>query len=49
MPQTLGELGIPAEALESLAAGAAEQWTAGFNPRPVAVADLLAIYRAALG
>ena len=35
--------------LSALAAEAAKQWTAGFNPRPVSAADFLALYEAAFG
>ena len=35
-------------ALPALAAEAAQQWTARFNPRDVDVLDLQALYRAAL-
>ena len=34
--------------LAELAEGAAKQWTAGFNPRPVDASSLLSVYRAAL-
>lgn len=34
--------------LKELAEGAAKQWTATFNPRPVTADDLLVIYRSAL-
>ena len=39
--------GIEAPDIPALAAGAASQWTGGFNPRPVAATDLAAIYEAA--
>ena len=44
---TLTACGIPAPDVSALAMLAAEQWTAGFNPRPVAAADLAALYEAA--
>jgi alcohol dehydrogenase len=44
---SLGRLGIAAPDVPALAAAAAAQWTAGFNPRPVAAADLAAVYEAA--
>jgi alcohol dehydrogenase len=44
---SLGGLGIAAPDGPALAAAAAAQWTAGFNPRPVAAADLAALYEAA--
>ena len=43
----LAALGVDREALPELAAEAATQWTAGFNPRPVTESDLLNLYRAA--
>ena len=49
LPQTLGELNIPSPQLELLAEEAATQWTARFNPRPVAAADFVELYRAVLG
>ena len=42
----LGALGVDRHSLPELAAEAATQWTAGFNPRPVNEADLLALYEA---
>lgn len=39
--------GIEAPDVPALAAAAATQWTAGFNPRPVTSADLAALYEAA--
>lgn len=47
LPRSIRELGVPAGALPELAALAAAQWTAGFNPRPVGAEQLLEIYRAA--
>jgi alcohol dehydrogenase len=43
----LSDHDIPETSLPMLAAEAAKQWTATFNPRPVSEADLLALYRAA--
>ncbi len=43
----LSEHEIPEEALQRLAADAAGQWTATFNPRAVGVAEMLELYRAA--
>lgn len=40
----LAALGVERDALPALAADAAGQWTAGFNPRPVGEADLLNLY-----
>jgi alcohol dehydrogenase len=49
LPETLEECSIPKDRLPELAEEASRQWTAGFNPRPVATADLLALYEAAYG
>lgn len=46
--RSLADLGVPADAVPQLAAEAARQWTAQFNPRPVSEADFAALYRAAL-
>ncbi len=43
----LREFEIPETALETLAADAVKQWTGGFNPRKVGVAELLGLYKAA--
>ncbi len=40
-------LGVPSSDVTRLAAAAASQWTAGFNPRPVTAADLASLYEAA--
>ncbi len=40
----LGALGVDRDSLPALAAEAATQWTAGFNPRPVTEDDLLNLY-----
>ena len=48
MATTLGECGVSGEAIEILAAEAARQWTASFNPRPVTAVDLAGLYRKAL-
>lgn len=47
LPSTLRELGVAEEELPELAAAAARQWTAQFNPFPVAEAELLGLYRLA--
>lgn len=47
MKTSLRACGIDAPDIPALAAKAAEQWTAGFNPRPVTAADLAALYEAA--
>jgi alcohol dehydrogenase len=48
LPTTLGECGVSDGILPVLAEEASQQWTARFNPRPVADGDLLGLYRAAL-
>ena len=45
----LAPLGVKADALPQLAAEAAQQWTATFNPRPVVAADFERLYAEALG
>jgi alcohol dehydrogenase len=45
---TLGECGVSGGILPVLAEEASQQWTARFNPRPVADGDLLGLYQAAL-
>ena len=47
LPTTLQEQGVTREKLPRLAAEAARQWTASFNPRPVQQADLWELYEAA--
>ena len=47
MPATLGECGVKQCDLPKLAAEAAKQWTATFNPRAVTEKDFLALYEAA--
>ncbi|HVS13947.1 MAG TPA: iron-containing alcohol dehydrogenase [Thermoanaerobaculia bacterium] len=47
LPATLRDLGVAEADLERLARQAADQWTAGFNPRPVGCEELLALYRSA--
>jgi alcohol dehydrogenase len=47
LPRGLAAAGVEEEALDELAARAADEWTGGFNPRPVAVDELLELYRAA--
>ena len=49
MRDGLGKLGIERGALAQLAAEAAQQWTAGFNPRPIAAEDFEQLYAEALG
>ena len=45
----LGKLGIERDALPKLAAEAAKQWTATFNPRPITAEDFESLYVEALG
>ncbi len=47
LPATLRQAGITEGDLGGLAELAAGQWTAGFNPRPVGVAELRRLYEAA--
>ena len=47
MPRSLSEAGADPSAVSLLATEAARQWTAGFNPRPVAESDFVALYQAA--
>jgi len=47
MPVRLGDCGVPRKDLPKLAAEAARQWTANFNPRSVTEEDFLALYDAA--
>jgi alcohol dehydrogenase len=47
IPARLRDHGVPREALPALAAEAAQQWTAQFNPRPITVADCEGLYDAA--
>ncbi len=47
LPGSLDALGVPREALPTLAGEAAAQWTARFNPRRVAAGDLLHLYQQA--
>jgi alcohol dehydrogenase len=48
LPRTLAEVDAPEELVPKLAAIAAKQWTATFNPRPVTEQDFADIFRAAL-
>ncbi|HYH68514.1 MAG TPA: iron-containing alcohol dehydrogenase [Urbifossiella sp.] len=47
LPLTLKECGVSESILPLLAEEANQQWTARFNPREVAEADILGLYRAA--
>ena len=44
----LAELGVDETSLPAMAAEAATQWTAGFNPRPIGEKALLKLYESAL-
>ena len=44
MPRALADCQVRREAIPSLAAEAAKQWTAAFNPRPVTEADFVRLY-----
>jgi alcohol dehydrogenase len=48
LPRSLAERGVTEDTLEIMAAQAAGQWTAQFNPRAVAAEDFVALYRAAM-
>jgi len=47
LPATLREIGVPRNALPTLAPEAAAQWTGTFNPRPFDAAAALALYERA--
>ncbi len=47
MPRSLADCGVSRDSIPSLAAEAARQWTAGFNPRALTVDDFVALYEAA--
>jgi alcohol dehydrogenase len=47
IPGTLAAAGVDPAAIPELAADAARQWTAGFNPRPIGQAGFEALYRKA--
>jgi len=47
MPRSLADCGVPRSAIPLLAAEAAGQWTAGFNPRKVGANDFVALYESA--
>ena len=47
LAERLSDRGVTEESLDELAVEAAQQWTGQHNPRPVAAADLLRLYRAA--
>lgn len=47
LPERLREYDVPRDLLNELATEAEQQWTAGFNPRPVTRKELLEVYEAA--
>jgi alcohol dehydrogenase len=47
LPRSLSECDVPKDDLPKLAAEAAKQWTAQFNPRPAGGAEMLELYRCA--
>lgn len=47
MPRSLADCGVKKSELKILAADAARQWTAGFNPRPLTEVDFVQLYEAA--
>ncbi len=47
-PRSLTGVSVKPDAIDELAREAARQWTATFNPRPVAVDDFIRLYQAAL-
>ncbi len=47
LPSALAAGGVTRDSLPMLAGEAARQWTAGFNPRPIAATDFVRLYEAA--
>jgi alcohol dehydrogenase len=47
MARGLGEVGVEPSLIPTLAAEAAKQWTANFNPRPAGMEDFVAMYESA--
>ena len=47
IPRSLADCGVPRDSIPMLAAEAAKQWTANFNPRAVSTADFVGLYEAA--
>jgi alcohol dehydrogenase len=47
MPRSLAESGVAPSSIPLLAAEAAKQWTANFNPRPATEKDFIGLYEAA--
>ncbi len=49
IPRSLAAAGIERPDIDRLSDEAATQWTAQFNPRPVAASDFAALYQSVLG
>ena len=49
LPETLDACGVQRAAIPMLADEAARQWTATFNPRPLAPTDFVDLYTSAFG
>lgn len=49
LPRSLGQFGVGLSDIDRLAADAAKQWTAQFNPRPVDANNFLQMYQSRLG
>jgi alcohol dehydrogenase len=47
MPRSLADCGVTPDSIPMLAAEAAKQWTAGFNPRPIGEKDFRGLFEAA--
>ena len=47
LQKRMGDYGIPRDCLHELADDASNQWTAGFNPRPVGREEMVELYEAA--
>ena len=47
MPRSLSQCGVERSMIPTMAAEAAKQWTATFNPRPISAADFVQLYEAA--
>ena len=48
IPRSLRECGVDPVGIPLLATEAARQWTASFNPRPIASADFVTLYELAM-
>jgi alcohol dehydrogenase len=49
MPRSLSQCGVPQSSIPVLAREASKQWTAAFNPRPIAAADFAGLFESAFG